>query len=387
MQKFLTSGRIKQVLADDSLKNIELPSSSVGQKKIIHPTDSEYDPDRHESRFIKNHFSDKIESIVPFMSVVIPAYNAENTIWHCIRTLNAALCQIEHDIIVVDDASTDNTAAVVQKLAGIYGNVSLIRQKKNQGPGPARNCGLKNASGEFVWFVDADDEIPIENFQNFDIRQACENRDVVMFRYNQVIPGKKGIQPWGKYNAMVMAARPSDNFTVNEFPSVLTTFNATWNKFFRRESVIFAGMDFPNIIVSEDLPFIIANLCAAKNIHFVDRELYTYRTDASNISRIVDQRRLQSLWSLKVCDDWLEQRHLDPAVMVSYHVCKAHHLHLCCCGAKGNIQDILLKYLDNYLKSLDDDTFGNLMQHQFLHRYLKLHMLYLRTKVKQNVRL
>ncbi|MDR3179633.1 MAG: glycosyltransferase, partial [Holosporaceae bacterium] len=139
---------------------------------------------------MKNHFSDKIESVkiesaTPFMSVVIPAYNAAGTIWRCIRSLDAALGQIEHEILVVDDASTDNTAAVVQKLTEVYKNVRLIQQENNQGPGPARNRGLKEARGEFLWFVDADDEVIVENFQDFDIKQACQDRDVVMFRYNR----------------------------------------------------------------------------------------------------------------------------------------------------------------------------------------------------------
>ncbi|MDR3179391.1 MAG: glycosyltransferase, partial [Holosporaceae bacterium] len=166
---------------------------------------------------MKNHFSDKIESATPFLSVVIPAYNAAGTIWRCIRTLDAALGQIEHEILVVDDASTDNTAAVVQKLTEVYENVRLIRQKKNQGPGVARNRGLREARGEFIWFVDADDEIPVENFQDFDIKQACANHDVVMFRYNQVIPSQKMTQPWLEYDEKVMATRPADDFTVEEF--------------------------------------------------------------------------------------------------------------------------------------------------------------------------
>ncbi|MDR2681786.1 MAG: glycosyltransferase, partial [Holosporaceae bacterium] len=290
-----------------------------------------------------------------FLSVIIPAYNAEKTIGRCVGSLCAAFGQIDYEILVVDDASTDGTVSMVQKLSEVYENVRLIRQRKNQGQGPTRNRGLREARGEFIWFVDADDEVPIGNFQNLDLRQVCADHDVVMFRYNQLSPGIKSMQPWLEYDEKVMMTRPANVFTVEGFPSVLSTTSAVWNKFFRRESVIAAGMEFPDSIVSEDQPFVIANLCAAKSIRFINRELYTYHLDASSMSRIADERRLQSLWALKTCEDWLGKRHLDPNVLVSYHVCKVHHLHLNCGLATDQSRDILLKYMNNYLKSLDDE--------------------------------
>lgn len=85
-------------------------------------------------------------------SVIIPAYNAENTISVCLRSLlQQTVDNSEYEIIVVDDGSTDNTAEVVRSFKG----VRLIQQK-NQGPASARNQGVKNAKGDIVIFTDSD---------------------------------------------------------------------------------------------------------------------------------------------------------------------------------------------------------------------------------------
>lgn len=91
----------------------------------------------------------------PGVSVVIPAYNSAETL---IRALDSVASQSRpaYEVIVVDDASTDSTAAVAsgyQKLP-----VKLIRLAKNSGAAEARNRGVKAATGEFIAFLDADDE-------------------------------------------------------------------------------------------------------------------------------------------------------------------------------------------------------------------------------------
>ncbi len=88
---------------------------------------------------------------MPLVSVVIPAYNAARWIS---ETLDSVLAQDypDSEVIVVDDGSTDGTSAVV---AG-YPSVRCIR-KPNGGQASARNVGIRNASGQYVAFVDADD--------------------------------------------------------------------------------------------------------------------------------------------------------------------------------------------------------------------------------------
>ncbi len=86
------------------------------------------------------------------ISVVIPAYNASASIAKAIASCMQQTMQ-PHEIIVVDDASTDNTCDVVAQ----YKAVKLLRQSTNQGPSAARNRGINEATGDVIAFLDSDD--------------------------------------------------------------------------------------------------------------------------------------------------------------------------------------------------------------------------------------
>lgn len=85
------------------------------------------------------------------VSVVIPVYNAAGTIRQTIEAVQQQHCRA-HEIIVVDDGSTDATASVLQSFGA---QIRYVRQS-NQGPAAARNCGVRAATGEFIAFTDSD---------------------------------------------------------------------------------------------------------------------------------------------------------------------------------------------------------------------------------------
>src|SRR5512143_290483 len=93
----------------------------------------------------------------PLVSVVIPWYNAAR---FSEGTLRSVLAQThrELEVIVVDDASTDDSAALVERVAGSDPRVKLLRRTRNAGtPGAPRNEGVAAARGEWIAFLDADD--------------------------------------------------------------------------------------------------------------------------------------------------------------------------------------------------------------------------------------
>lgn len=92
----------------------------------------------------------------PSVSIVIPAYNAQSYIGSAIRSAQAQTMS-NLEIIVVDDASTDGTAAIVQEFSGADRRVRYARMEKNSGPAASRNCGLRLARGEWIALLDADD--------------------------------------------------------------------------------------------------------------------------------------------------------------------------------------------------------------------------------------
>ena len=122
------------------------------------------------------------------ISVVIPLYNKEASI---ANTLNCVLSQTYQDleIVVVDDGSSDNSAAIVETFKDPH--IRLIHQP-NGGVSAARNTGIKEAKGEYVAFLDADDEWNNEHLENLAqlIKKFPENRAYATNYYNDL----KGIR-------------------------------------------------------------------------------------------------------------------------------------------------------------------------------------------------
>lgn len=95
-----------------------------------------------------------------WVTVVIPAYNAATTVG---KALQSAVNQTYElvEVLVVDDASTDNTLDVVKNFAGNNHRVRVLRRPTNSGGvGAPRNLGIAQAAGRYVMFLDADDELP-----------------------------------------------------------------------------------------------------------------------------------------------------------------------------------------------------------------------------------
>lgn len=98
-----------------------------------------------------------MQSSLPLISVIIPAYNTQDYLPHCLDSL---LCQTlpDFELLLIDDGSTDGTAAVADRYAEDDNRVKVIR-KENGGVSSARNRGLEVARGEFITFVDSDDTV------------------------------------------------------------------------------------------------------------------------------------------------------------------------------------------------------------------------------------
>ena len=89
------------------------------------------------------------------ISVIIPIYNCQQYLVQCMDSVqNQTIKNLE--IICVDDGSTDESASIIQQYAREDNRIVLLRQE-NQGPGAARNRGIREAKGKYVAFLDADD--------------------------------------------------------------------------------------------------------------------------------------------------------------------------------------------------------------------------------------
>lgn len=100
---------------------------------------------------------DNPHSAQPRISVVIPTYNYAHVLR---RAVQSVACQLDEEceLLVIDDGSTDDTPAVVRTLPEMPGKLRFLR-KENGGPASARNCGVVETTGDYLIFLDADDEM------------------------------------------------------------------------------------------------------------------------------------------------------------------------------------------------------------------------------------
>lgn len=107
------------------------------------------------------------------ISVIVPAYNAVDTINNCLDTILNQNCSEDYELIVVDDGSIDSTAITVSQ----YKNVKLIKQS-NAGPAAARNKGVSEAKGDVILFTDSDCEVSSDWVKEM-VRPMRKNSEII----------------------------------------------------------------------------------------------------------------------------------------------------------------------------------------------------------------
>lgn len=158
----------------------------------------------------------------PFVSVVIPAYNRSTTIASALKSVQRQT----HDrweTIVVDDGSTDDTAVIVEQFTKVESRVRLIRHECNRGAQAARNTGIRAARGEWIAFLDSDDEWVGDSLQTR-LQVAAEKRVQVVYSSGYIVRQDGVVRPYtvgppifGRaYEAMLMNQGPT-------FPSLLVS--------------------------------------------------------------------------------------------------------------------------------------------------------------------
>lgn len=113
---------------------------------------------------------------MPKISIIIPAYNVEDYIEKCLLSVFNQNYK-DYEVIVINDGSTDNTLNIIKK----FKNIKLINQK-NKGLSMARNTGVKNSLGEYIFFLDSDDYISPHFLE--DISKKINDEDIIRFQIN-----------------------------------------------------------------------------------------------------------------------------------------------------------------------------------------------------------
>ena len=209
------------------------------------------------------------------VSVVFPVYNNGERLISSVKSiLEQTYKNIE--VILVDDGSNDNSLETCNRIASTDNRVKVVHTE-NQGSGPARNVGIANSSGRYIYFPDADDYV-VPNALEIMVNAMTGGCDTVVFGFrNLSVDGKKVIRI-KEYKDLIEDA----DFLRNDYSRCLgserelSIQGAPWNKFFSLDVIKNNSVEFPPLRRHQDEAFIGRYMCYASKVHFIPNVLYDY---------------------------------------------------------------------------------------------------------------
>lgn len=211
-------------------------------------------------------------------SVIIPVHNRENEIKNCVDSVLRQTYK-DYEIIAVDDGSTDSSGKILDEYAKKYDFIKVIH-KPNGGAGQSRNVGIENASGEYLLFLDDDDEWKEDLLEKVN---AFYGDDIIAFGHLTVYTKKTFKNETVKDNKSVGVL---DGVRLLEERGAL---NPVWNKAYKRELV--NGVYFPEENSCEDLVFNCEFFKRVKTVTILKDALYVYnRKQSVSLANAYDNR-------------------------------------------------------------------------------------------------
>ncbi|MBQ7198179.1 MAG: glycosyltransferase [Selenomonadaceae bacterium] len=256
------------------------------------------------------------KSNAPAISVIIAMYNTEKYIAQCLESLLAQTFQ-DFEVIVADDCSTDNSAAIVDSMTPQFeGRLKLIRLKKNSGfPGLPRNTAMSTAKGKYIAFLDSDDFYKPDALERFYNLAEQNDAEVIhaekYFTFNEENIDK-GVFTFQKGPYVEKPTFETDN--IGERVINFVSYKTLWwgiNKLFRREFLTKNNIKFPNDITAwEDLVFAYHCILRSETYLRVPDIVYCYRIRKGSLShkgRDAFEMMSNLIGSMKAMDKIMEK--------------------------------------------------------------------------------
>ncbi|MFR9776453.1 glycosyltransferase family 2 protein [Micromonospora sp. MS34] len=211
----------------------------------------------------------------PLLSVVVPVHGVEAHLHQCLDSILGGLDTADAadvELVAVDDASPDRCGEMLRAYSARRPAVRIVTLPSNVGLGLARNAGLDEATGRYVWFVDSDDWLPPGSVAAVLARLRADRPDVLLLDHLRVHHDGRLEE-----DASSPLLRGVDGCVgLAEHPPLLRVQHTAWNKVIRRAYLTELGLRFfPGWY--EDIPFSHPLLIAAERIAVLDRICYRYR--------------------------------------------------------------------------------------------------------------
>ena len=214
----------------------------------------------------------------PKVSVIIPIYNVEGYVFQCLDSLLAQSFG-DFEVLCIDDASADNSAAVIREFQQKDPRVRLLQQE-HAGVSAARNLGIANARGEYIAFVDGDDWLSPDALEKLVTAAESNHADIVV---SSAQVHFENPQPEdSRRNASLVRALTVTEGLLEGDPweklSQPGSWPFLWNKLVRRELITENEIAFSRTLaLGEDGAFLVTLFQYADRVAFIPDALYHYR--------------------------------------------------------------------------------------------------------------
>jgi len=210
------------------------------------------------------------------LSIIIVAYNNEDYIEQAIASC-ACFDDPDCEVLVVHNRSTDRTGEVVRDLMDGRGwPLRLISNDENEGPGEARNIGMRQASGDYFMFLDGDDWFEPGAIRRVMDRLRQWRPDLLMFNHQRALADGRRI-PNIPNRYVDLRGEPADLTDPAVRKGAIRNLHISWNKAYGRRFVEKHGLEFPRLVYHEDLLWSIKAMVCAGSFHFMPDIVYNYR--------------------------------------------------------------------------------------------------------------
>lgn len=215
------------------------------------------------------------------VSIIVPVYNAKNTLINCVNSLiNQTLQDIE--IILVNDCSTDNSLLIMQLLEEKYPEkILIIDSNINTGAGGARNIGLEYVRGEYIGFVDSDDEVAPTMFEKLYLKAKEGDYDIVDCGFYQESEDRAIIFTSDELSGELDGRKRSELIVAGGYICTKIFRTSYWKKH---------SLRFREKAILEDSEIIAYTMATAKNIGNVKEVLYNYKDTPGSSSKTPDTK-------------------------------------------------------------------------------------------------
>ncbi len=215
------------------------------------------------------------------VSIIVPIYKAELYILDCFESINSQTYK-DVEIIFVDDGSPDNSGQIADSLSENNPNVKVIH-KSNGGASSARNIGVKEATGEYLLFIDSDDFLrstdSLERLVSY--VQEKDFPDLVGFNISYYYPSRNKYTNWVEYSVKITNAQSKDAL-IQELVKSGTLPVSPCGKMIKRDAYMQSGIKFIEGTIGEDIPWTIQLYDNVSSIYYISEYHYCYRQEVES---------------------------------------------------------------------------------------------------------